>query len=82
MWWRIGALALLAAMLAVLFTLPPSTVDVTVEIPRTNGPPGSTDADSFAQTATLISYGIVAAVLALMGWLTWQVVRDFRKPKD
>ena len=82
MWWRIGALALLAAMLAALLTLPPSTVDVTVEMPRTNGASGIIDADSFALAATFISYGIVAGVVALMGWLVWQVVRDFRKPKD
>lgn len=82
MWWRIGTLGLLAAGLIALLAMPPSTVHITVDIPRPNGSTGTLDADSFAQAVTLISYGIVAAVLALMGWLAWQVVRDLRKSKD
>lgn len=80
MLWKLGGLALLALGLVVLAVVPISTV--TVEVPRANGSLGAVDADGFALAATLISYGFVAAVLALIGWMMWRVVRHHRNLKD
>jgi hypothetical protein len=82
MWWKLGALTLLAVGFVVLLVMPISTVDITVELPPPNAPLRTIDADSFALAATLITYGFVAAVLALIGWLMWRVVRHHRSSKD
>ncbi len=81
MWWKLGALTLLAIGLVVLLVMPINTVDITVELPPPNAPLRTIDADSFALPATLIAYGFVAAVLALIGWLMWRVVRHHRSSK-
>ncbi len=82
MWWKLGALAVLAAGFVMLMVMPVSTVEYTVEMPRTNGPVGTIDADGFALAVTLISYGFIAAVLALIGWAMWRVVHHHRSLKD
>ncbi len=78
MWWKLGALALLAVAFLALILTPIGTVDITVEMPRPRGTPRAVDTGVFELTATLIAYGMIAAVLALIGWMMWRVVRHHR----
>lgn len=83
MWWKLGALALLAVGFAALWMTPTETIEVTVETPRRNGAAvAELDADAVALAATLFSYGVMAAVLGLIGWAMWRVVRQHRKPQQ
>jgi hypothetical protein len=81
MWWKLGVLALLAVgFVALIMATPTSTVDIAVEMPRANASPSTLNADGIA-LATLITYGFVAAVIALIGWMMWRVVRHHRRLK-
>lgn len=85
MWWKLGALTLLAVGFVVLLVMPIGPVDIVVEMPRAraNGSLSTTEVEGgIALVATVITYGLVAAVLALIGWLMWRVIRHHRSLKD
>jgi hypothetical protein len=85
MWWKLGALTLLAVGFVVLLMMPIGSVDIVVEMPRAraNGSLSTKDVEGgIAFVATAITYGLVAAVLALIGWLMWRVIRHHRSMKD
>lgn len=85
MWWKLGALTLLAVGFVVPLVMPIGPVDIVVEMPRAraNGSLSPTDVEGgIAFVATLITYGLVAAVLAVIGWLLWRVIRHPRGLKD
>lgn len=62
--------------------MPMGTIDITVELPPPNAPLSTIDANSFALAATLVAYGIVASVFALIGWLMWLVVHHRRRSRS
>jgi hypothetical protein len=83
MWWKLGALALLAVgLLVALLAAPVTTVDVTVEMPVSQGPPRDSDGEGILTLIMMTPYALMAAAFALIGWLMWRVVRHHRACKE
>jgi len=85
MWWKLGGLAAATgAILILLFVPTPFTPTTSVRI-KVDLPPGMQNVSgaqvlsSVETAAWIFEFIIVAAILAIAGWIAWRIVRHHRK---
>jgi hypothetical protein len=79
MWWNLTGLGVLAVAVIALLFMPIGTVDIRVDIPAPNGRDLPTiSGDTIEALALVFSGLVVLAILAVIAWLMWRVVRHHR----
>ena len=79
MWWRLGVLAAVTGALLLLLLAPMATVAIKVDLPPGSPSVSTSQVQIVAEQMVwnAVTF-VVAAILAIAGWIAWRIVRRHR----
>jgi hypothetical protein len=81
MWWKLTGVWLTTALIWVILLWPVKTHAVKLDMPHGTGNIAAEHTvEFFAIAAQAFGFFVMAVVLVLPFWLSWRIVRSYRKP--